>query len=286
MTSLSPAVAQWALALRLRKRRAELGLSAADIAKKAGFTRNYWSLVENDRTLLSEEKLGFVGQFFQMEAEEIDELQVLRRDATERGWWREHMTLYSDEVLRFYGMEHGASSIRVYQNLLIPALLQSEEYVYALVSSDIFVRPAEVDQLVEVRMRRQQRLSGDNPLQFSAVMSEAALLQQIGGHELQRKQLQALVDLIEDRPETIDLRILPFTANGRGLLGSSTMNLLEFAGPSLPALVWHESVSFHGFIEEQRQVRDLDLIYRTAQGQALSKADTLVRIKDAIKRLE
>ena len=50
MEPSSPTVARRALALRLKERRRELGVNVKTITDQLGFTRNYWSAIENDRT--------------------------------------------------------------------------------------------------------------------------------------------------------------------------------------------------------------------------------------------
>ncbi|SDP65343.1 Helix-turn-helix domain-containing protein [Streptomyces sp. cf386] len=57
----------------------------------------------------------------------------------------------------------------------------------------------EIEQFVEVRLARQQRLAGDAPLRLWAVLSEAVLLQQVGGPEVMKAQLQQLWD-VSERP--------------------------------------------------------------------------------------
>lgn len=53
-----------------------------------------------------------------------------------------------------------ATSMRTYQAIFLPALLQTEDYARTSIESGrAWVRPTEVDTLVELRMRRQDRLT-------------------------------------------------------------------------------------------------------------------------------
>ncbi|MET1076344.1 MAG: helix-turn-helix transcriptional regulator, partial [Umezawaea sp.] len=56
-TRTSPAIATWELALRLRQRRERMGVEVKTITQVLGFSRNYWSAIEDERKLLSEEAL-------------------------------------------------------------------------------------------------------------------------------------------------------------------------------------------------------------------------------------
>jgi hypothetical protein len=280
LTPVSATVAQWELTIRLRARRKELGMSSDAIAKAAGFTRSYWSSVENDHNVLTREKLQSVLNLFDFGRKEQQELLALRVAASEHGWWMDHASVCGDNLTRFVGMEHGADSVRVYQSLIFPELLQCESYARALVAADLFVRPAEINRLVQIRMRRQERLRDADPLRYTAIVSHAALRQQVGGPETQRAQLRHVADLMRAHPDHVDLRVLPETSNGRGIFGASTFQLLDFPSGYLPSLGWHESVTFRGFIEDPDRLNDFGQVFDSAQDEALSRAQTLALLDE------
>jgi hypothetical protein len=68
---------------------------------------------------------------------------------------------------------------------------------------------SELDGLVAIRMGRQAALTrAENPLAFTAVLDEGALLRSVGSAEVMREQLQALAELAD----VVDLRIRRFSA--------------------------------------------------------------------------
>lgn len=246
------------------------------------FTRNYWSAVENDRKILSVEKLTVLMDVFEFDDEERHELLELREAAKERGWWTRYSALFDEHLLRYFGLEQGAQAVRTYESLLHPGLLQCEAYVRAIMAADVTVRPVEIDERVHFRIRRQRLLDGDDPLRLTAVISQAALLQQIGGPDVLHQQLEHLVRVIEGHPGTIEVRIIPFTARGCGLFGASTVNLVDFASPRLPAMAWQETVTTTGFIADVSTLRDLSRTYTVALGSTLDTQGSLALIKDVV----
>ncbi|MFI5591770.1 Scr1 family TA system antitoxin-like transcriptional regulator [Amycolatopsis sp. NPDC051758] len=283
----SPVVASWELALRLKRRRDQLGVEVKTITDALGFSRNYWSAVENERKILSPESLVRIIELFEFDAEEKQELLALRTAAKERGWWTRYSALFDNEIQRLYGLEQGARSIRDYENLLIPGLLQTADYIRGIMLPDVTMRPVEVDQRVEARLRRQQRLTDkSDPFKFTAVISEAALRQQIGGRQVLRNQLVHLATLIEQHPETLDIRVIPFTATACGLFGGATVVLIDFDNPQLPTLAWQETVTTWGIIDDSTQVRNLTTTYEDAYRRALDKSQTLKMIQHHTKELD
>jgi len=283
---LSPTVAGWELALRLRRHRERLGIDVGTIAKTLGFTRNYWSAVENERKILSEESLAGVLDLFEVDEQERRELLELRSGAKQQGWWARYSSLFGPELRRLFGLEHGADSIRTYESLLVPGLLQVADYARALITPNVTVRKVEVDQRVEVRLRRQERLSGPDPLRLTAIVSEAVLRQQIGGPVVFRAQLDHLIRMIEDHPDNVEVLVIPFTTVSCGLFGAATVHVLDFANVHLPTVAWQETVSFWGVIDDVSQVRDIAVSFDEARSRALSRQDSLKLIHKSKKELD
>ncbi|GAA5101563.1 DUF5753 domain-containing protein [Nocardia iowensis] len=289
--ALSPAVALWELALRLRQRRLELGIGAASITKALEVSPAYWSHIENERNLLPKGKLEQLLDILEIDDTEQNELMELREAARGRGWWTKYTTLFGDLLLRYYGLESGAQTIRTYESVLMPGLLQGEEYIRALMVSPVATVPAvEVDQRVEVRLRRQERLAGADRVQLTVVIGEAALTQQIGGPGVLYRQLCYLAEAIRTHPDNVDLRVIPFVSTGT-ILAGSTFHLLDFESPRLPTLAWHESAVFGELYvddvdKKETRVRDLRFLYERARSLALGRDESLDLIESSAARLK
>ncbi|WP_216892000.1 Scr1 family TA system antitoxin-like transcriptional regulator [Nocardia alni] len=278
MAPVSPTVARWELVLRLRELREQRGFDSATFARRVGFTPANWSHVEKGRRVLTVNTIGPVLELLDVSEEEHEELLALLQTSKERGWWAKNSALTGPELQRYYGMEYGADSIRSYDSLVIPGLLQTQDYARALISADVMIRPVQVEQLVAVRMRRQQRLRGPERADLTAVVGEATLLQQIGGPKVLRGQLEYLADLLEEL-DTIEMRVIPFDASAGAILGGASFHLLDFAGQTLPTFGWVESAVFGGAVDNPDQVRDLAFAYVRALDQSLSRTDSLALIR-------
>lgn len=274
----SPTVAIWELGVRLRARREMAGMTATAAAKHAGCTQGYLSDVERGNTKIAPEKLEALLGAYEFSQEEADELRGLREEANRRGWWQEYSGIYDPTVLRMFGLEHGAESVRFYENLLITGLLQTEEYARALGEGSSMQRAVDAAPRMEARMLRQRRLSGGEPIRLSVVMSEAALRQQVGGPEVLRRQLRHLAETAERHPDTVDLRVIPFTAGRFSTMGASTFALIDVPSPRLPVLLYQESVTSVEIVERPAVVREYAVAHHDAQRVALSREDTLAAI--------
>ncbi|MFQ6326546.1 helix-turn-helix domain-containing protein [Nocardia sp. CWNU-33] len=280
MAPLSPTVARWELMLRIKRRRSEFDVSASVIAKELGFTLSYWSKVEKER-ILAEDKLKRLMSLLEFDPAERDEMLRLREIAKQRGWWSSYAGLLSDEVSRLYGLEYGAHNIRSYASVLIPGLLQTEDYARAVIANDTArVRQVEIDRWVELRMRRQQRLTGAEPLYFTALVGEAALTQRTGGTEVLKGQLRHLVSIVQELRDSVDIRVIPFDAPGGALLAGASFHLLGFENMLLPDVGWTETLVHLGVIEDAEPVRHLSTMYaNTIADHALPRDDSITLIE-------
>ncbi|MEV6556321.1 DUF5753 domain-containing protein [Nocardia sp. NPDC051756] len=280
MAPLSPTVARWELMLRIRRRRNEFDVNASVIAKELGFTLSYWSKVEKER-ILAEDKLKKLMSLLEFDPDEREEMLRLREIAKGRGWWSSYAGLLPDGLARLYGLEFGAQSIRTYESVLIPGLLQTDDYARALIANDSArIRQVDVDRLVEVRLRRQDRLIGQDPLRLKAIVNEAALTQQIGGRAVLDGQLRHIAAMVEQHPDTVDVRVIPFEAGGGALLGGATFHLLGFDSALLPDIAWTETLIHMGVIEDAEPVRNLDTLFVKAMAEnALTRAESLALIE-------
>jgi transcriptional regulator with XRE-family HTH domain len=281
----SPVVAGWELVLRLRDRRDQLGVEVKQITQALGFSRNYWSAVENERKILSEDALKKMLRLLEFGPDESREMLALREIAKDRGWWSDYSALFDSELQRFFGLEHGAHSIRTYENLLIPGLLQTREYAHAVIHPDVTVPRVQVGQRVDVRLRRQRRLDDEAALRLTAVISEAALHQQIGGPEVLRNQLEHLVAMIDKYPDNLHLHVVPFTATACSLFGGATMYLIDFENPRLPTVVWQETVTAWGVIDDPPQVEAISAAFTEALQRSLDRRESKETIKRHIEEI-
>ncbi|MEU5190480.1 helix-turn-helix transcriptional regulator [Streptomyces klenkii] len=126
-----------------------------------------------------------------------------------------HQYLEPDRALvrtaEYMAIEAEAVAMDWYEVLLIPGLLQTEEYARVLMASHC---PPVSDETVEVRvvarMERQKLLEKKTTL-FSFVIHEAALRSLVGGREVMKRQLNRLLEVGELR--NVSIQVLP---NGRG----------------------------------------------------------------------
>jgi hypothetical protein len=155
-------------------------------------------------------------------------LDLARAGKAPRGWWTAYREIVSPQFLALLSVEGSASTIQTFQQLLVPGLLQDEQYARTVLRSyGGSATDKRVDELVKLRMQRQEELfERPDPPEMYFVLDEAALHRWVGGRAVMRRQLQRLKD--EAQRANVTIEFVPFTAGLHAGMQSS-FYILEFA---------------------------------------------------------
>ncbi len=161
----------------------------------------------------------------------------LARTSRVRTWWSGYRDVLTTQHQEFLGFEADASRLRQFHPTMVPGLLQTEEYMRALLPALALGRNPEstYDSLVAVRLRRQtELLGGDRSPELTVVIDEAVLRRAVGGPRTMRAQLEHLAAMQGQRQ--VSLAVLPFSAGPHiGMAGA--FHLMDFADDGRDASV-------------------------------------------------
>ncbi len=133
----------------------------------------------------------------------------------------------------YIGLEAGAASIRNFEPIVVPGLLQTEEYARATFrNGPRELDHDEVERRVEVRMARQKILGRDDRPRLWAVIDEVVIRRAVGGPEVMRGQLRHLAESAQQGKTTI--QVVPYRAGAHaGTTGPFA--ILDFEEPGAAA---------------------------------------------------
>ena len=108
-----------------------------------------------------------------------------------------------------------------------------------------------IGQRIDVRMTRQQMLTRADAPHLWAVVDEAALRRQIGGLDVLREQIAALVQVA--KLPNVTIQVIPFHAGGHAAAGGA-FSLLRFADEELPDVVYMEQLTSALYLDKREDV--------------------------------
>lgn len=228
MRTVSPTMRRRQLGRELRDAREAKGISREAVFKATGMSPSTVSRYEGGTTGLRVLELRALMDLFQInDPEERDRLEALRAEGRKRGWWSQYRSALKPTYQTFIGMEDSAIGRRDFASIVVPGLLQTEEYARAVLATALpELTTAVIEDRVEVRMQRQALITReDEPLKLHVLLDEAAVQRRVGGEEVWADQLRHLLDMTSRRNLTI--QVVPFSAGAFAeSLGAFT--LLDF----------------------------------------------------------
>ncbi|MEV0387907.1 Scr1 family TA system antitoxin-like transcriptional regulator [Nonomuraea sp. NPDC050643] len=201
-------------------------------------------------------------------------------------WWFRYFQRLPLWLIMNLEMEDSADQIRMYADATLPALLQHEDYAVAVRRSAHYpeVPVDQIDLAMELTRERQRRLLDERPVPIWAVLQESALLNDVGGTDVQLRQIDHLIELAQRRDVSIQInRGGPDCYRPRG----GTFMLFRLPEDGQPDVVWVPELSEDMLVADAPSV----MAYSMAHARlALSSSkpqhamEELVRIRARVER--
>jgi transcriptional regulator with XRE-family HTH domain len=225
--SQGPLLPRRRLGVELKKLREDAKLRLDDVANQLMISNSKLSRLENGQGIPQLRDVRDLINFYQVAGTPLAErLMRWTREGRRQGWWHDYSNVLDEQTDAYLALESGASVMRTFAPTVLPGLLQTEDYARALLRE---TKPRhtdkEVDQLVQVRLRRQQLfLHAEEPLRLLAVVDESVLHRVVGSKEVMRHQLETLIEL--SRLPNVTIQVFPFDAGAHeGMIG--TFNVIQ-----------------------------------------------------------
>nr|CEL15264.1 Putative DNA-binding protein [Kibdelosporangium sp. MJ126-NF4] len=184
----------------LRLRREALGMTLADLSQTLGWSISRTSRIENGLAAIGEIELAHYLAYVRSSLAETLELVKFRR-GRDRGYWVGSHGLWLEDSLSSLAFHEASASATIcYQPIVVPGMLQTEEYARAMISRETWRTPESVEHCVRARVDRQSAVIGGRREFY---VHEQALRVRVGNPRLMQEQLLKLalaVDLWE-RPD-------------------------------------------------------------------------------------
>lgn len=250
----------------MRLARARHCLSQDQLGDKIGYSGSLVSMIEACRRIPSldfarrcDEATGTGGI--------LARLQVLVAGEVYPSWFRP-----------FAQYEAEATSLRWCESLLVPGLLQTEDYARALLSTRVGTPEEHIEQQVAARIERQAVLDRENPPLLWVLIDEGVLHRPVGGQEVMRHQIEHLTEMAE-RPGIVVQVISSDIGAHDGVNGAFA--IADFA--DAPSVVYLETALTGMVIERRDQVDAVRVTYDGLRTEALPRAVSARLLREAGK---
>jgi transcriptional regulator with XRE-family HTH domain len=281
---MGPTVRRRRLGFELRRLREAHSIKLEEVAEQLGVAASTLSRIETGKAPTKSIYLNAMLEMYGVgDPAQRQVLIDMAREGHRKGWW----SLYDDVLPTgfgiYVGLEAEAAGLRSFQGEAVEGLLQTRDYARAVLR-EVQNRDTDeqIDKLVDLRIKRQDVLERDLPLDIWLILDEAVIRRTIGGPDVMRGQLARLTEA--SKMPNVTLQVLPFESGSHaGLKGS--FSILEFPERADADVAYVESVAGIIYLEKEREVRTCAEAFDRLRAAALSPGASADLISKVAKDL-
>lgn len=232
MAYQDPAALRRRLQRELRRLRTEKGETQRDVADKMDWSPSKLIRIESGAVGVSTNDLRQLLSHYGVVDGTVEDLVAINKEGRKQSW--ADFKVLDSSTRQYYGLESSAAILRQFEPMLVPGLLQTEEYTREMLRGYNWPRMSDDDimQRVEARAARQLLLDREPVPELFFLLDEAVIRREVGSKTIMRRQLDRIEDLASR--DRVTVQIIPFSLGIHpGVQGPFT--LLEFADED-PAL--------------------------------------------------
>ncbi|MGH4019854.1 MAG: helix-turn-helix domain-containing protein [Pseudonocardiaceae bacterium] len=270
MRDREPTIRSRELGEGLRRAMDKAGLNGVQAAHQLGWSTSRVSRLLSGKRGGTEVDVSALLAVCRVKGKERDRLLALCQEQNTLGWFQQHGSRLSKQLVTLIDHENKAVTISEFQATLVPGLLQTGDYARAVISRSANMPAEEVEERVAARLARQSLFSRERPAQFTFYLHETLLRLPIGGPAVMSDQLHHLLRM--SVRSYLTLRVLPASLGAHaGLAGPFT--LMQFT--DFRPVVYLDSETSSLFLEKLEETTAyrhiLGALAETALGEGQSR---------------
>ncbi|GHH96054.1 helix-turn-helix domain-containing protein [Streptomyces capillispiralis] len=270
------------LGAMLRKLRARKGMTLEEAGALVGVSKATVSRYETQAGPVKWIVVDALCREYGATDAEREAVVRLAKDARQQGWWSSFADSIPESMNLLLTLEDEAVREDHFSCVYVPGLLQTRAYSTALQrANEIPLEPAEIERLVDIRMKRQEILARPKPPRLWAILDESVIRRVVGSPGTMREQLGRLLE-VNESPH-ITLQVLPFS---NGAHGAALGSFVIIGGTESALDVVY--VDFHTgslFLEKDEELERYRLAFEYLRAQALDMEASSALIHRARKEL-
>ncbi|MEU2075538.1 helix-turn-helix transcriptional regulator [Streptomyces sp. NPDC013489] len=274
----SPTVLRLTIGSRLRKLRDAAGITPLQASERIRCHYSKISRMECGKVPLKVCDVQDLLELYGADPREADASADLVELSNRSGWWERYGSVVPDWFDKLIGLQEGASVIWTYEVLLVPGLLQTPEYAFAVAREGFpLADRLEIEARVDLRVERQKILSRSEGPRLWALFDSGVLNRHIGSPEVMYRQISHMINLSEH--PRITLQIVP---EGFVITASTPVTLIRFP-VDLPDIVYLENSFDARYLDREKETAHFRALLDPLATTAYSPETTRSKLLDALE---
>ncbi len=175
--------------------------------------------------------------------------------------------------------ERETKKLRWFEPLLVPGLLQTEEYARAVFRTRFGMTDEEIDEQVAARLKRQEILAQEGPPALWVIVDESVLRRPVGGRYVMHEQVGHLIEAAR-RPH-VSVQVISSAVGVHLGLCAGGFAIADYE--DAPAAGYQETACQGQFVDRREDVETLADCWDTLVREALPWAASQALLEEAAK---
>ena len=172
--------------------------------------------------------------------------------------------------------EASAKTLRWFELVAVPGLLQTEDYARAVLGTQVMATDEDIEEMVRGRLERQTILVSDRRPMLWVIMDEGVLRRPVGGPKVMHEQLTELAEAAR-RPNIV-LQVIPLAVGAhQGMSGNFV--IADFA--DAPCAVYQDTAARGQIIDDADDIAAVTVMWDTLKSEALPRSASLELVEEA-----
>ena len=271
------------LASELKSWREQSGQTAEQVAAALDWSHSKVSRIESAKVGVSATDTAALCKHYDIPAEHAAAMDRVAREARRKTWFqREYADVVIDWFAQYVGLEESASKLQTFESLVVPGLLQTDNYARAVTRATLVdATSTEVEQKTAFRLKRQSIMDKNDPPHMWAIMAEGVIRQHVGGSGVMTEQLNYLIETAA-RPH-VTIQIMPFEAGAHAAM-TGPFVIINFPEP-FPRVVYTDYLTSSAYLQEPEDVSRYSLIFDHLMARALDPERSIDLLRTVVSTM-
>jgi transcriptional regulator with XRE-family HTH domain len=252
----------------IRLAREAKGLSRVELAKKFPVSESLVRWWESGRTAPGEQCVGKLITILDLPKMIQRVLDDLASKEVAPEWLGKWLTV-----------EERATSLLTFVPLVIPGLVQTEDYARAVLRLGKET-PLDLEERVSERLARQHVLTREEAPLYHVILDEAAIVRPVGSPKIMHDQLMHVVDLAE-QTDMIILQVIPFRVGAHAGFAGGAIVLASFDGTEV---AYVDNALRGDVVEKSEDVAVIRRLWQKLSAKALLEDESAQLIREAAEK--
>ncbi len=175
--------------------------------------------------------------------------------------------------------EREAKKLRWFEPMLVPGLLQTEDYARAVFRARFGMTDEEIDEQVAARLKRQEILACSQPPALWVILDESVLRRPVGGRHVMREQVVHLIEAA--RRPYVSIHVISASVGAHRGLWAGAFIIADFE--EAPTVGYQETACQGQIVDRREDVVTLADCWDTLVREALPWAASRAVLEEAAK---